>query len=163
MSHPGALFVIRNSLANFSFYWVLLGQTLSGIGRPFVVNSQASVTVEWFPARDRTKLITFLNFIVTFSGILGYIIPPIFFAGYTIDKNDAANVATGDDKFLLLVVSQALFCAVFMIPLLIIFQSKPETPPGPLPSASKDISFTQSICQMFKDLKFVPSLSEASS
>lgn len=40
---------------------------------------------------------TMLNFIVTFSGILGYIIPPIFFAGVTINENTPKDVLdTGD-------------------------------------------------------------------
>ena len=74
---------------------------------------------------------TMLNFIVTFSGILGYIIPPIFFTGVTIDENSPKDVLdTGDSRFIYLLFSEAVFSAVFLIPLLIFFETKPKTPPS---------------------------------
>jgi FLVCR family feline leukemia virus subgroup C receptor-related protein len=55
-----------------------------------------------------------------------------------------------------LLFSEAIFTAAFLIPLLIFFESKPKTPPAPVPKVSgPPISFTESICKMFKDVKFV--------
>jgi len=48
---------------------------------------------------------TMLNFIVTFSGILGYIVPPIFFAGYTVDPKNPENLKEGDNIFMIMMVS----------------------------------------------------------
>ncbi|CAD8065070.1 unnamed protein product [Paramecium sonneborni] len=149
--------VFSRCLVRQSFIYVLIGQTLCGIGRPLILNAQASVAVEWFPSSQRTKLMTMLNFIVTFSGILGYIIPPIFFAGVTIDERSPQDVLdTGDSRFMYLLFSEAVFSAVFLIPLLIFFETKPKSPPSAAAKGStKVISFTDSICQMLKDTKFI--------
>jgi FLVCR family feline leukemia virus subgroup C receptor-related protein len=33
---------------NSSFAWVLVGQVLAGIGRPFILNCQAKISANWF-------------------------------------------------------------------------------------------------------------------
>ncbi|CAD8157072.1 unnamed protein product [Paramecium pentaurelia] len=149
--------VFSRCLVRQSFIYVLIGQTLCGIARPLILNAQASVAVEWFPTNQRTKLMTMLNFIVTFSGILGYIIPPIFFAGVSIDENTPKDVLdTGDSRFMYLLFSEAVFSAVFLIPLLIFFETKPKSPPSAAAKGpTQVISFTDSICQMLKDIKFI--------
>lgn len=47
-----------------------------------------------------------------------------------------------------LLFSEAIFSAVFMVPLLIFFESKPKTPPSAQAAKSNNtnISFTKSIC-----------------
>ena len=58
---------------------------------------------------------------------------------------------------MLLLFSEAIFSAVFIIPLLIFFESKPKTPPSAIAAkgANLNISFTDSICKMLKDKIFV--------
>ncbi|CAD8153438.1 unnamed protein product [Paramecium octaurelia] len=120
--------VFSRCLVRQSFIYVLIGQTLSGIGRPLILNAQASVAVEWFPTNQRTKLMTMLNFIVTFSGILGYIVPPIFFAGIIIDEKSPQHVLdTGDSRFMYLLFSEAAFSIAFLVPLLIFISSCQRT------------------------------------
>lgn len=76
---------------------------------------------------------TFLNFMVTFSGILGYIIPPIFFSNYNISKTNKTPelIDEGRHRFDVLVISQAIFCAIFIVPLILFYKSNPPSPPGP--------------------------------
>jgi FLVCR family feline leukemia virus subgroup C receptor-related protein len=33
---------------NSSFTWVIIGQTLNGIGQPFILNSPAKIAAVWF-------------------------------------------------------------------------------------------------------------------
>ena len=37
-------------LVNSSFAWVILGQVIAGIGRPFILNCQAKISANWFKA-----------------------------------------------------------------------------------------------------------------
>jgi FLVCR family feline leukemia virus subgroup C receptor-related protein len=35
---------------NSSFWWVIIGQVIAGIGRPFILNCQAKISANWFTA-----------------------------------------------------------------------------------------------------------------
>ena len=37
-------------LVNNSFAWVIVGQVVAGIGRPFILNCQAKISASWFKA-----------------------------------------------------------------------------------------------------------------
>jgi FLVCR family feline leukemia virus subgroup C receptor-related protein len=37
-------------LVNHSFGWVIVGQVVAGIGRPFILNCQAKISANWFTA-----------------------------------------------------------------------------------------------------------------
>jgi FLVCR family feline leukemia virus subgroup C receptor-related protein len=37
-------------LVNQAFAWVIVGQVVAGIGRPFILNCQAKVSANWFSA-----------------------------------------------------------------------------------------------------------------
>jgi len=37
-------------LVNQSFYFVIIGQIIAGIGRPFILNCQAKISANWFTA-----------------------------------------------------------------------------------------------------------------
>ena len=37
-------------LVNQSFYFVIVGQVIAGIGRPFILNCQAKISANWFSA-----------------------------------------------------------------------------------------------------------------
>ena len=37
-------------LVNDSFAWVIVGQVIAGVGRPFILNCQAKISANWFKA-----------------------------------------------------------------------------------------------------------------
>lgn len=37
-------------LVNQAFAWVIVGQVIAGIGRPFILNCQAKISANWFTA-----------------------------------------------------------------------------------------------------------------
>jgi FLVCR family feline leukemia virus subgroup C receptor-related protein len=42
---------------NYGFPFVLIGQILAGIGRPFILNCQAKISANWFRASQRVNYI----------------------------------------------------------------------------------------------------------
>ncbi len=58
-------------LVNEGFAWVIIGQTLAGIGRPFILNCQAKISANWFPSETRGKVTQILTLILNISLIIG--------------------------------------------------------------------------------------------
>ena len=83
----GSIFTIigvcMRCLIDRSFYFVMLGNVLAGIGRPFIVNSQTKIGLNWFYPQDRPQITGFLSFVVVASTLLGPLIPVAYFVNYT--------------------------------------------------------------------------------
>ena len=70
-------------LINVNFYTCLFGQTLMAIGQPFLYNSPALVTTNWFPKKERsiaTMVGTQMN---VFGVLLGFLFPMWFISDYS--------------------------------------------------------------------------------
>lgn len=74
--------VALRMLINKSFAWVIVGQVISGIGRPFILNCQAKISANWFSAKSRSKVTQILTLVLNVSLVIGFLIPGIFFTGY---------------------------------------------------------------------------------
>jgi FLVCR family feline leukemia virus subgroup C receptor-related protein len=79
-------------LINSSFAWVLVGQVIGGIGRPFIINCQAKISSNWYHASKRTAVTSFFALVLNISIILGLLLPGLFFAHY---KFDPQNIEAG--------------------------------------------------------------------
>lgn len=75
-------------LVNNSFAWVIVGQVLAGIGRPFILNCQGKISANWFTSVQRGKITQILTLVLNVSLIIGVIIPTVVFGGYKPLKND---------------------------------------------------------------------------
>lgn len=71
-------------LVNQSFAWVIVGQVIAGIGRPFILNCQAKISGNWFTAEKRGGITQLLTLVLNVSLIIGIFIPGIIFSGYKI-------------------------------------------------------------------------------
>lgn len=69
-------------LVNQAFAWVIVGQVIAGIGRPFILNCQAKIGANWFTAEVRGGVTQFLTLILNVSLIIGIFIPGIVFGDY---------------------------------------------------------------------------------
>lgn len=69
---------------------------------------------------------------VTFSGILGQIIPSVFFQGYD-STDEQPNIDLGRSLFNNLLYAESILCVVCLVPLLFVMKSHPPTSPN-LPS-----------------------------
>lgn len=54
-------------LVNQSFYIVLVGQVLCGMGKPLILNGQASMAQNWFFPKNRTLVLVIANMVATVS------------------------------------------------------------------------------------------------
>lgn len=81
--------VAMRIFVNEGFAWVVVGQVIAGIGRPFILNCQAKISANWFPSKTRGKVTQILTLVLNVSLVIGILIPGIFFKGY---KPDATNI-----------------------------------------------------------------------
>ena len=78
----GMIGVSLRMLINKGFYWVIFGQIVAGIGRPFILNCQAKISANWFSAKTRGGVTQLLTLVLNVSLIIGLLIPGIFFENY---------------------------------------------------------------------------------
>ena len=85
----GILGVSLRLFVNSSFAWVIIGQVLAGIGRPFILNCQAKISANWFTSQSRGKITQILTLILNISLVIGIyfnkkglIIPSVVFGSY---------------------------------------------------------------------------------
>ena len=72
-------------LVNHSFVWVVVGQVIAGIGRPFILNCQAKISANWFKAEKRATVTSLLTLVLNVSLVIGIFIPGIVFGKYDVD------------------------------------------------------------------------------
>lgn len=72
-------------LVNHSFAWVIVGQIIAGIGRPFILNCQAKISANWFTAEKRGGITQLLTLVLNVSLIVGLLIPGIVFNKYELE------------------------------------------------------------------------------
>jgi FLVCR family feline leukemia virus subgroup C receptor-related protein len=67
----GILGVSLRLFVNSSFAWVIIGQVLAGIGRPFILNCQAKISANWFSSQARGKITQILTLVLNISLVIG--------------------------------------------------------------------------------------------
>jgi Na+/melibiose symporter-like transporter len=91
---------------------------------------------------------------ITFSGILGQVIPSLFFRGYSHEHDDD-GYQEGKHKFKMLLLFEALLVVIFLVPNLFIMRSNPPTPPSHFANKTTKLNFKDSLHALFTDRKFV--------
>ena len=71
-------------LVNKGFAWVIIGQVIAGIGRPFILNCQAKVSANWFTSEARGGVTQLLTLILNVSLVIGVLIPGLVFGSYKL-------------------------------------------------------------------------------
>jgi FLVCR family feline leukemia virus subgroup C receptor-related protein len=74
---------------NDAFAWVIIGQVVAGIGRPFILNCQAKISANWFRSDTRGGVTQILSLVLNVSLIIGIFIPGIVFSGYELVPDSA--------------------------------------------------------------------------
>ena len=134
-------------LINKSFLFVVVGQTLLGIGQPFMYNAPAKVTGNWFLNKQRT-ISTMIGTTANLLGnLLGFFLPGIFirpkydrFQTYSEDQFGIFRVQIYN-----LMLALSIFGSVVLLLVLITFREKPSKPlPGSIiliQQSSNSLSF----------------------
>lgn len=84
----GIFGVCLRLLVNEWFLFAIIGQVISGIGRPFILNCQAKISGNWFTAKVRGGVTQLLTLVLNVSLIIGILIPGVFFRSYVPDGKD---------------------------------------------------------------------------
>jgi FLVCR family feline leukemia virus subgroup C receptor-related protein len=87
-SFLGLVGVGLRMLVNNGFGWVIAGQVIAGIGRPFILNCQAKISASWFTSKSRGKVTQILTLVLNVSLVIGILIPGFVFNGYKPDTSD---------------------------------------------------------------------------
>ena len=93
----GILGVTLRVFVNHGFAWVIIGQVIAGIGRPFILNCQAKVSANWFDAKTRGGITQLLTLVLNVSLVIGILIPGFVFHGYAPDEKDPQSIQRGKD------------------------------------------------------------------
>lgn len=94
-SFLGIVGVALRLLVNKGFGWVIAGQVIAGIGRPFILNCQAKISANWFTAQSRGKVTQILTLVLNVSLVIGILIPGFIFGKYKPDESDEENIKDG--------------------------------------------------------------------
>lgn len=126
----GILGVALRMLVNSSFAWVIVGQVVAGIGRPFILNCQAKVSANWFSAKTRGGVTQILTLVLNVSLVIGILIPGFFYHGYSPDDKDPSSLQKGKDITFRLMLVETIMALLCFIPNIIFQESEPPTPPS---------------------------------
>lgn len=129
-SFLGLVGVGLRMLVNRGFGWVIAGQVIAGIGRPFILNCQAKISANWFSSKARGKVTQILTLVLNVSLVIGILIPGFVFNGYKPDAADPANIEKGKSITFRLMLIEAIMAVVCLLPNILFQQSKPPTPPS---------------------------------
>ena len=140
-------------LVNESFAWVVVGQVIAGIGRPFILNCQAKISANWFSAEKRASVTQLLTLVLNVSLIIGIFIPGIVFGKYDIDQDEDKSIGRSHTFDLMFV--EFILGVICLVPNMIFQQSKPPTPPSDSAGIVNREPFKASIPKLMKNKNYV--------
>ena len=108
-------------LANISFTYAVVGQTIMAIGMSFILNAPTRISAKWFPIKERIISTSFGVYSGTVGMALGCFIPAVFFSN--TDTNDPE---LAKEHYLNMSYFLAIISTMTLIPILIFFRNKPE-------------------------------------
>ncbi|CAD8136529.1 unnamed protein product [Paramecium octaurelia] len=159
-SKIGVILTILGSLLKLfvnqtDFYLIVIGQTLIGAGKPFILNCQATMAQNWFYPEARPIIITVMNVLNLFSSVLTFMIPGKFiFSGY---KYDGSNESIEKGMELVNKLNRTLFYfAIALLPCLLTLKNNPPTPPSELvKQEEKSKNIKRTLIKIFTNKQFL--------
>ncbi|CAD8109988.1 unnamed protein product [Paramecium primaurelia] len=134
------------------FTVLIIGQVLCGIGRPFILNSQASMAMSWFHPKTRIMIITLLNVVNTLSLVVSAQLPGIIFKGYKL--NDDTEYEDGKEKMQNLCLLE-FYVSLAIVPSLFLLRSRPSQVPVKINKIERKSGMLKIMLRLFKNRNFV--------
>eukprot|EP00351_Strombidinopsis_sp_SopsisLIS2011_P005878 CAMPEP_0116874132 /NCGR_PEP_ID=MMETSP0463-20121206/5561_1 /TAXON_ID=181622 /ORGANISM="Strombidinopsis sp, Strain SopsisLIS2011" /LENGTH=146 /DNA_ID=CAMNT_0004517405 /DNA_START=191 /DNA_END=631 /DNA_ORIENTATION=+ len=66
------------ALINKSFVWVIVGQVLSAIGQPFIINAAPKLAAQWYGQDERVIAVTIATACEPLGVAVGFVFPSFF-------------------------------------------------------------------------------------
>ncbi|EGR32652.1 major facilitator superfamily protein, putative [Ichthyophthirius multifiliis] len=117
-------------LINKNFNYAILGQVFVGIANPFIVNSMNKISNNWFYPIQRPIITGILSFSSIITGVIGLVIPGIYFQSYQALQDKKYSYQTGKNLTFKLLFYQALIVSFIVFLNFYFFCDKPKTPPS---------------------------------
>jgi hypothetical protein len=124
-------------LVNYNFIYFIIGQTLIGMGVPFVVNGIGKLSNNWYFPQNRQLVTSLISLMTTLSAVIGLVISGIAYYGYN-HENDTEDFSEGKSISENLMIFEFIMSFVCMFPNMIFMQNKPPTPPSRSAEAEKE-------------------------
>ncbi|KAJ9463283.1 putative MFS-type transporter C09D4.1 [Diplonema papillatum] len=105
-----------------TFFIVIIGQSLTAIGQPFLLNAPTTLSVRWFPEKERALATTLGVASQLIGAAIGFVVPPMFVSNTNLDGVNTVNIVMA-----VLSTVPFFFAVAFL-------KDKPETPPSPVGS-----------------------------
>lgn len=119
----GACFLPASHYVRFAV--ALLGQSLAGLAQPIFTNAPATVAGRWFGLAEREAATTIATLVNPLGNAAGTVVPSIL---VTATKNAAGDVVETHGMALLMAVQLGV-AALFLVVVVVSFESQPPTPP----------------------------------
>ena len=142
-------------LVNSSFAWVIVGQVIAGVGRPFILNCQAKIGANWFQAEKRAGITQLLTLVLNVSLIIGLFIPGLVFGKYELNPVTDEKLEAGRQNTFDLMMIEFILAIVCLAPNMIFMRSRPPTPPSDSAGITKREPFKIAIPKLFKNRNYV--------
>ncbi|CAI2366185.1 unnamed protein product [Moneuplotes crassus] len=138
--------------ANYSFYFILVGQILMAMGQPFVVTAPPKIAGLWHSDNEQALGTTLGSLAQPIGAVLGFLLPLPFISDSDKDSPD------GKSKMLFYILIQSIIITVISFPILLIVKDKPDTPPSRSAEEFLKIvpeSQVKNFCKLMKNRDFL--------
>ncbi|EAS00129.2 MFS transporter (macronuclear) [Tetrahymena thermophila SB210] len=139
-------------LVNYSYYFVVAGNILTGLGSPFIFNGKTQVASNWFSHEQGPGVTSFITFWTNLNGIAGMMFAGNFMGSY---RYDASNEEEGKTLVFELMLLIAIVVTSIGVLLWIFFRQHPPTPPSFTAQIEREQNFKESVVHLIKNRNYV--------
>ncbi|KAL4478634.1 hypothetical protein ABPG74_006869 [Tetrahymena malaccensis] len=139
-------------LVNYSYYFVVGGNILTGLGSPFIFNGKTQVSSNWFSHEQGPGVTSFITFWTNLNGIAGMMFAGNFMGSY---RYDATNEEEGKTLVFELMLLIAFIVSGIGVLLWVFFKQHPPTPPSFTAQIEREQNFKESVVHLIKNRNYV--------
>ncbi|KAL4470886.1 hypothetical protein ABPG72_005920 [Tetrahymena utriculariae] len=139
-------------LVNYSYYFVVGGNILTGLGSPFIFNGKTQVSSNWFSHEQGPGVTSFITFWTNLNGIAGMMFAGNFMGSYRYEPSNEEEGKTLVFELMLLI---AIIVSAIGVLLWVFFKQHPPTPPSFTAQIEREQNFKESVVHLIKNRNYV--------
>ena len=113
-------------LVNYNFWFVILGNAISGIGLNIILTGSPMVAFHWFLPNNTPLITSILMMGQAIGMIVSFWLPKVL----TDFDHDKENYSHDKNQMMWMLVKEAIIITIGLIPGMILFKDHPKTPPS---------------------------------
>ena len=125
-----------------------IGQSLSGLFHPALLNSPGKLAANWFREDIRTTICTICCLADNFGIFVGFLWNQAF-------VDEKAEKEEYKNQIFNYILSEFILNIIFCLPAFFIIKNKPEIPPSPSQEKNEELGLIISLKMLFKNKRFV--------